>query len=336
MKISELGEFGLIARLDRAAQKARAPRSPSGRRLVMGIGDDAAAWKPPYRKIELATTDTMVEGVHFLTGTFDWPDLGWKSVASNLSDIAAMGGVPDYALVSLCLPDTVEAESAEAIFHGMLDAASRYSVAVIGGNLSKSGEIMLTLTVVGHLDGSAMLLRSEAKPGDKVAVTGSLGMASAALPIMKEAIMVGPEMATLFKQAHFRPEPRIPEGQALLRAGVRAAIDISDGLMGDLNHICEASHVGAIIQAASVPIDPEVREVYIENAPAYAMLGGEDFELLFTAPSNIIEKVKAELKVPVSIIGDIVSEHPGKTMVLDVDGHKITPAMPGWDHFKRR
>ncbi|MEW6034802.1 MAG: thiamine-phosphate kinase [Chloroflexota bacterium] len=334
MKVSETGEFGLIDLLGKAVSRSSNPDHLSQKRLVVGIGDDAAAWKGDV-SLQLATTDTMVEGVHFIPGTFQWEELGWKAMAANLSDIAAMGGSPLYALVSLSLPDSSEVEAVLSLFRGMLDMGSKYGVAVVGGNISSAPVMVITITLLGRLKGQAMLLRSTARPGDRVAVTGHLGASAAAVAMFRETLHPDPETSALLRQAHFHPEPRVAEGQALLKLGVRTAIDISDGLVSDLTHVCEASSVGARVLASDVPVHPAVRAACGPDSLRFALGGGEDFELLFTASNEIVERARATLPVPVTVVGDIVSEHAGKVAVYGKDGKKLTPKTTGWDHFRK-
>lgn len=333
MKLSETGEFGLISLLREAMERSRDPSLPSWQGLVLGAGDDCAAWRGDP-SIELATTDTLVQGVHFLKGTFKWPDLGHRSMASNLSDVAAMGGHPLYALVSLSLPGATRVEDVLGLFQGMLDEATRHSVAIVGGNVSGGPVLAITVALFGRLAGEAMLLRSAAKPGDQIAVTGYLGASSAGVATMRRKLRVDRATKAFLCQAHFGPEPRIAEGQALVGLGVRAAIDISDGLVSDLTRICEESKVGARVYAERVPVSPRLREAIGREALDYALEGGEDFELLFTAPPQTMELACSTLSTPVTVIGDIVSDHLG-AVSLSGPRWKRDLEGKGWDHFKR-
>lgn len=334
MKLFETGEFGLINLLRQAIKRSRDPARPSWQRLLLGAGDDCAAWRGDT-SVQLATTDTMVQGVHFLKGTFKWPDLGYKSMASNLSDIAAMGGSPLYALVSLSLPPDMAVEDVLSLFHGMLEEGAKYGVALIGGNITSAPVLVITLTLFGNLPGESMLLRSTASPGDQVAVTGYLGASAAGVAILRRKLRVDRTTKAFLRQAHFRPEPRIAEGQALVRLGVKTAIDISDGLVSDLTRICEASNVGARIYAERVPVHPLLRKAIGKDSLDYALAGGEDFELLFTAPTEIVQQVRSTLTLPVSVIGDIILNHPGSVAVSGGRGKERGPKGTGWDHLKK-
>ncbi|MFH1648069.1 MAG: thiamine-phosphate kinase, partial [Chloroflexota bacterium] len=236
MKVRELGEFGLIDLL--ARKVAGSPgQSPAPDRLIIGIGDDTAAWQSDAA-IELATVDSLVENVHFSLETATWRELGWKSLAINLSDIAAMGGVPGYALVALNLPEDTEVEDVAALYDGLLDLANRTSTAIAGGNISGSPVVSITVTVIGSSRGGKLLRRSTARPGDVIAVTGQLGTAAAGLEMLTKKLTFEPEVTEYLRDAFLQPVPRLDEGRVLVENGITTAIDISDGLAADLRHIC--------------------------------------------------------------------------------------------------
>jgi thiamine-monophosphate kinase len=278
----------------------------------------------------------MVEGIHFVPGAFLWEELGWRALAASLSDIAAMGGTPLYTLVSLSLRDDTTVEAVIDLYKGMLDLASGYGVALVGGNISRAPVMVINITALGNIEGEAVLTRSAARPGDVIAVTGTLGAGAAATEMLKGRLDLAPETRSSLHQAHFRPQPRVAEGKAMLRAGVKAAIDISDGLLGDLSHICQASNVGAVITADSIPIDPAVRSAFGEASLFLALSGGEDFELLFTAPEKTVSEVKKVISVPVAVIGTVVSQHAGTIRVLDSQGREVASKRRGWNHFEKQ
>jgi thiamine-monophosphate kinase len=328
MKVSELGEFGLIDLLAKIA-----PQGGPEHRMLVGIGDDAAAWRGDDSAV-LATTDAMVEGVHFTRGT-PWWELGWKALAVNLSDIAAMGGEPRYALVNLSLPGATEVEDVVQLYRGMADLADQHRVAIVGGNITAAPVVMIAVTVIGHGLKEGLLRRSAAVPGDHIAVTGHLGSAAAGLKALAGKLKLRPETAALLKKAHLQPQPRISEGQALVKRGVRSAIDISDGLIADLGHVCAASNVGATVRVNAVPIHPLVKEAFGKDALGLALTGGEDYELLFTASERIMEEVKASLdaECPVTVIGEI-GDGAG-VVLLGEDGRPYHIDGHGWDHFQK-
>jgi len=334
MKVSALGEFGLIDLLAKMISDAQDESAASYRKLLIGIGDDAAAWKGAPGT-QLVTTDSLFQDVHFRLETTPWYELGWKSLAVNLSDIAAMGGVPEYAVVSLALPPDTEVDDVKAMYQGMLALAQRFGVAIVGGDTCRAPLVSLTLTVLGSVrnkDGR-MLTRSAARPGEKIAVTGTLGAAAAGMEMLDKKLELDAESNNQLRRAFLQPEPRVAEGQKLVELGVKAAIDISDGLMSDLKHICEASRVGARVEAEKIPIAPAVSAQFGDRAFELATAGGEDYELLFAASESVIKKVKAELSCPVTIIAEVVAEEPGSIVMVDEHGEPVRLAKTGWEHF---
>ncbi len=337
MKVSELGEFGLIDRLAKLAYAARDNRIEAWQKLIIGIGDDAAAWYGDA-SIQLATVDSLIQDVHFSLDMGSWEELGWKALAVNLSDIAAMGGLPRYALVALALPDRTEVEDVLALYKGMIDLTQRFGVAIIGGNISSAPIVVIDVTVLGSTKGrdKHLLTRSAAKPGDKVAVTGYLGVATAGLEILTKHLRFDPEATLSLKKAFLQPYPRVAEGQILIESGVRAAIDISDGLISDLNHICQESQVSARIEIDRLPIQPAVKANFGEKAVQLALSGGEDYELLFTASAEVIDKVKATASCPVTIIGEITTDKAAGIRIVDGKGNPVKLPRTGWEHFTMR
>ncbi|TET86636.1 MAG: thiamine-phosphate kinase [Dehalococcoidia bacterium] len=326
MKVSELGEFGLIELLSEVV--AEGGKDPQ---IVVGIGDDAAVWRDGDSTL-LATTDTLVQGVHF-TAESTWRELGWKAVAINLSDIAAMGGLPRYALVSLSLPGDTEVEDVTQLYQGMAEIAKQFKVAVVGGNISSAPLVMITMAVIGQGQTEGILTRSVAVPGDLIAVTGYLGSSAAGLRMLTDHLQFDPETVAFFRRAHLQPQPRIAEGQLLVRKGVRATIDISDGLVADLGHLCKASKVGAILKVDQVPIHPKVRAAFPQESLDFALTGGEDYELLFTAGEEVIKNVRTLADFPITVIGKITQE--GGVTLLDKEGKPFSLDKKGWEHFKQ-
>jgi thiamine-monophosphate kinase len=332
MKISEVGEFGLIEILARMIEKSRDEKRPVWKNLTAGIGDDSAAWKNSGG-FTLATTDCLVQDVHFRLGQTGWCDLGWKALAVNLSDIAAVGGTAEYALVTLGLPADTEVEDVTTLYKGMIELGEQYGVAIAGGDMTLSKTLFISLTVTGSTCES-LLRRSTARPGDLIAVTGYPGMSAAGLRLISDGATPTAEDRPL-RQAFLRPCPRLAEGNAILAAGGNAAIDISDGLVADLGHICQASEVGAHIDMESIPLHPAAREAFPAQALDMALGGGEDYELLFTASAAIIDKVRAKTSLPVSVIGEISADITGQVQVLDSNGRPYVFDKAGWDHFAR-
>ncbi|OGO43884.1 MAG: thiamine-phosphate kinase [Chloroflexi bacterium RBG_16_58_8] len=331
MKVSELGEFGLIDLLAIMISDSKI-NQVAPNQLIIGIGDDAAAWRSDP-SIQLATVDSMVQDVHFSLDTTSWRELGWKSLAINLSDIAAMGGVPTYALVALALPETTEVDDITKLYEGMIELARESQVAVVGGNISRSPVVSVTITVLGSSLANKILRRSTAKPGDTIAVTGHPGSAAAGLEMLKNKLALPPETARYLRDAFLHPVPRLAEGQLLAKRGVITAIDISDGLLSDLRHICEASQVSARLNVDLLPIHPAVKENFGKKARELALSGGEDYELLFTAAAAVVERIRAEMEHPVTVIGKITAGEHGKISLFDAGGRPVKMGQMGWEHF---
>ncbi len=336
MKVSELGEFGLIDRLAKMAYGARDNQAASWQRLLIGIGDDAAAWKGDA-VIQLATVDSLIQDVHFRLGTSSWSELGWRAMAANLSDIAAMGGVPRYALVSLALPQHTEVEDVAALYQGMIKLAQQTGVALIGGDISGAPLVAITITILGNARDrdKLVLTRMTAEPGEQIAVTGYLGASAAGLKMLSEQLRFDPEATTCFRNAFLHPYPRIAEGQLLLDAGVKTAIDISDGVVSDLKQICRASQVGARIEIDRVPVQPLVKANFGDKSLELALSGGEDFELLFTGSAGAIDRVKKAASCPVTVIGEITTDKVGEVTLIDKKGTPFNLPKAGWEHFTR-
>lgn len=331
MKVSELGEFGLIDLLAKMIAEAGC-HELTPERPVIGIGDDATAWKCD-RPIQLATVDTMVQDVHFTLEMTTWRELGWKSLAINLSDIAAMGGVPEYALLALALPETTDVENVTEMYHGIIDLALEANTAIVGGNISRSPLISITITVLGGSLGNEMLRRDTAQPSDCIAITGYPGSAAAGLETLTKNTELSKEDSLYLRKAFLWPVPRIKEGQILIKRGIRTAIDTSDGLLADLRHICEASRVGARVEAEKIPIHPAIKRNFPSRAREMALSGGEDYALLFTGQAAIIAKLRTEMEIPVTVIGEITSGEPGRIEVVDAAGNPLEIGRPGWRHF---
>ena len=333
MKVSELGEFGLIKLLADIVDQTKNIQDVSWQHLLIGIGDDAAAWQGDG-SIQLATTDSLVQDTHFDLNITTWEELGCKAIAVNLSDIAAMGGIPMFALISLALPGELETDCISSLYKGMAQISNKFGVAIVGGNVASASKTIITVTVLGSLESESALTRSAAVPGDRIAITGYPGLSAAGLKMLKQKLSFDSETSKLLRQAHLQPKPRINEGQILLHHRVRAAIDISDGLIADLTHICKASKVSAKINKDSVPIHPILKSKFKSDCQQLALSGGEDYELLFTANSQVINQVKQAFSCPVTVIGEITEGTPGQVTLSDASGKNIPLQQGGWEHFK--
>lgn len=333
MNLSELGEFGLIDLIHSITEKFKDPEHASWQRVLLGIGDDSAAWQS-NEQIQLATTDTLVQNVHFDLRDVTWEELGWKALAINLSDIAAMGGIPQYALVSLALPGELEVENISRLYQGMAYLAKEFGVAIVGGNIAAAPNLVITIALLGSAKDEKMLKRSSAVPGEQIAVTGQLGLSAACLMMLREKISLDAETTRILRKGHFQPMPKVKEGQILVEQGIKTAIDISDGLIADLGHVCEASKVSAQLRIDQVPVHPLVKANF-HNYQQLALCGGEDYELLFTANKAAIEQVRHAIDYPVTMIGNIMEEGlPNRVTLLDAEGNIAGYEKGGWEHFR--
>lgn len=332
MKVSELGEFGLINLIHSHITRYENFRRTPWQEVILGIGDDAAAWRGD-NQLQLATTDTLIQDIHFDLDVISWEELGWKALAVNLSDIAAMGGIPKYALLALSLPGELEVEDISKFINGMVHLAREFRVAIVGGNVAAAPNVIITVTIIASSKSDVILKRSTASPGDQIAVTGYLGLSSAGLEMFKGKTIPDPKLHDVLRRSHLRPMPKVKEGQILVKQGVKTAIDISDGLIADLDHICEFSKVYAKIKIESVPVHPAVTKIF-PNYQELALSGGEDYELLFTADEATIARVKRALDCRVTVIGDITKEKlPKRVTVVDSNGNTIPYKKGGWEHF---
>jgi thiamine-monophosphate kinase len=336
MKVSQIGQFGLIEKIAKLIEDARQPQAESWQNLRTGVGDDCAVWQGE-RISYLSKVDSQIQGVHFTLDIISWRDMGWKALAVNLSDIAAMGGRPLYALVSLGLPLETEVEDVISLYTGMLELAEATGTAVIGGHVSASSNLFIDVHITGRSGASdgLVLSRSAAQPAELIGVTGWLGTAAAGLKMLKQKMNLEPSVTQYLQRAFAHPEPRLAEGSLLLENGVRCAIDISDGLAADLGHICRASRVAAEIQTEKLPIRAEIKTTFGEQALDLALSGGEDYQLLFTAPASVMETMQQVSSYPITVIGEIKAGTPGQVFILEKSGKSSMLTSAGWDHFKK-
>ncbi|MBI3810596.1 MAG: thiamine-phosphate kinase [Nitrospirae bacterium] len=337
MRLNQLGEFGLLQRIRR-----RVPSRPAA--VPVGIGDDAAVLRiTPHRDL-IVTTDLLVEAVDFDPAYGSFRQIGYKAMAANLSDVAAMGGRPVAFLVGLAVPGRTSVKAVDEIYHGMLSLARRHRVALIGGDTSASPKGMLiTVMVLGEVEPGRAVTRSGAQIGDRIYVTGSLGDSRAGLEILKKRekrknsrSMAG-ESDLICR--HFFPEPRVAFGRLLGRRGwATAMIDLSDGLASDLRHLCEAGRVGARLESDRLPVSAALAAHagrLGRSAPDYALRGGEDYELLFSVGQKNASAVETAAKrtgLSVTPIGAIVPRRRGIT-VVGPGGREAPLTLRGYEHF---
>jgi thiamine-monophosphate kinase len=332
-RATPLNEWDLIKALSREFGPA-----PPG--VILGIGDDCAAIEIPGPEYLLWTVDTLVEGVHFDLAYTSLSQLGWKSLAVNLSDIAAMGGDPGPALLSLGWPPERDRNLALEFAAGLAQAAREYGVAVIGGDTVASPQgLIVTVTLTGRVPAAQMLRRAGARMGDLIFVTGPMGEAAAGLEILRRSLNLPPDLKDALTEAQLRPQPHLRAGRLLAQEGLATAlIDTSDGIATDLYHICQAGGVGARIPAAAVPVSPRVMAAapHLGRAPLdLALTGGEDYLLLFTCPPSLAGRLpaafsRAGLAAPLPL-GRIV---PGDRVILETSEGEVDISGQGYDHFR--
>ena len=336
MRISDLGEFGLIKLVQEWTREAGPPADAGPAavcRTVVDNGDDAAAVIFGLDQVtELYTTDTMVDGVHFTSETMPWRDLGWKAIASNISDVAAMGGTPAFALVTLGLPPDTLLDDIRELYAGMTEICRQFGTRVIGGDMVRSPVAFVTVALTGIASGKPMV-RTAARPGHLVGVTGPVGGSAGGLRAMLEATSAAGPAKDRLTLIHRRPRPHVAEGQTLVANGVDSAMDVSDGLADDLAKLCLASGVAATICTEKVPADPALKSVFAADWLDLALYGGEDYVLLFTAPPAVMRDVIARLPDSAAIIGEVIGGEPGTVTVLDAAGNPRLRGGAGWDHF---
>lgn len=323
MELSEIGEFGLIERL-----RAKLGKPADGE---VWIGDDAAVLRAPAGTI-LFTTDLLVEHVHFDTKFTGPEDLGYKSLAVNISDVAAMGGTPRRAVIGLGVTPGLDLEWIEGLYAGMKECCDEFDMAVVGGDVSRSQQIIISVALLGNPAGRLFIQRSGARVGDAVCVTGILGASAAGLRLMRDE---NRDRLDLLR-AHLRPVPRVREAQVLRKHLPTSMIDISDGFSVDLGHICDSSEVGVLIESNYLPV-VELSDVELEESSLQlALSGGEDYELCFTIPEERCAAAMAAVTeatgTPVTRVGEVVEASRGR--ILLVESGDTPLEAPGWDHLR--
>ena len=336
LTVREIGEFGLIS----ALQKALPASTTSGSALRLGIGDDAAVWTPEVGESVVITTDSLIEGIHFRLDWTDWRSLGHKLLAVNISDLAAMGAAPKLAVLSLGLKGSEPVTGLIEMYEGMGALAARYGVMIAGGDIVASPDRLgIHVTACGTTRSGRYLARTGAHEGDLIGVSGTLGASAAGYHLLQA--MDSPTSATtadLLISAHLRPEPRVALGERLLALGATSAMDLSDGLFGDLPKILKASGFDATVDRTAIPVAAAVRALFPELWFDLATLGGEDYELLFTAPLgrwNAIQEGATSVGSTVTQIGRIEGRNPAGTLRLrETDGTLAVVTTGAFDHFR--
>jgi len=333
LKFSEIGEFGFIESI-----KKECITSLKG--VIKGIGDDCAVFGPYSGRVLLFTTDMLVEDIHFLRDKLTPYQLGWKAIAVNLSDIAAMGGRPLYILISLAIPAKTNVELIQDLYKGMKDICEHYTVNILGGDtVASPDKLIINISLIGDTKEEEVIYRSGARSGDKIYLTGNVGDSFAGLKILKNEISPPNSIGSHFIKVHNEPKPLIETGRIIATSGLASAmIDLSDGLLSDLGHICKESGVGAMLFRSKIPLSSELKLLASRtkfNPLDLALSGGEDYILLVTvheANSKDFELLfKDKRPSPLYLIGEI-REEEGIRMVND-DGSIEEIDIRGFNHF---
>lgn len=324
MKISELGEFGFI---DAIKEDTLFNPDP----VVIGIGDDGAVYKTSAGMEQVAVIDTMVENSHFIIHrTGDWYDVGYKAVASNLSDIAAMGGVPTHIVLSTAIAPDMEVDGLVSLYDGIKDICRSYHVNILGGDTVTSKEgMVITVAAFGEIEEGKAIRRSGARPGDIVAVSHTIGNSSGGLAVLLQ----NHDGYSQLKRAHRFPVPQVELGRLLVKYNCHSLNDISDGLASESNEIAKASDVRLVLKKEAIPVSDELKAWAREsktNVWKYVFNGGEDYELIFTMEPADFHALQAEYSDVIQI--GVVRSGSGDVLLVDGDSESIL-APTGWTHF---
>jgi thiamine-monophosphate kinase len=335
LRLSEIGgEFGFIERL----RQTYAATASDG--LVVSIGDDAAVLNPPPDRQIVVTTDMLVEQVHFRRDWSDAYSIGWKAAAANLSDIAAMGADPTFAFISIAFTAEETVENLDRLYDGFSDCLNRYGARLAGGDTNVSPENrVISVTLLGSVPAGEALTRTGARIGDALLVTGTLGSAALGLALLNEhGYPRAEKISQPMVAAHRRPQPRVVAGRAAAQTRkVRAAMDISDGLLGDVKKLTAASGVGARIDSACLPISDEMRaaaEILGVDPIDLALEGGEDYELLLSVAQADVDLVKPAIEetgIAVTVVGEVIKA--GLRVIAPNGTDELETKSRGWDHF---
>lgn len=336
--INELGEFGLIDRINAVLGE---PSSPD---VIVGISDDAAVYRIGDGRVHVISTDSLVEGVHFDRSFTPLAYLGYKTVSVNVSDVVAMNATPRYATLAIGVPSHISVEMVESLYVGMKKAADQYEMDIIGGDTTSAHRLTLSLTIVGEANENDVTLRRGAQPGDLICVTGDLGGGYAGLQVLlnykrqmeEEGEGFEPDFSpyTFVIQRQLAPTARLDVIRDWRNRQIRpnAMIDVSDGLASEIHHLCNRSGCGARLYGPAIPIDLETRRVAEElgdDVDTYALFGGEDYELLFALREEDLEKLESET---ISVIGQFTEASEGVNL-RSAEGGEISLEAKGYNHF---
>ena len=330
MKLSDIGEFRVISSI-------RSDLKDFQKEVIVGIGDDTAVIKVSGEKLLLFTSDSLVEDVHFKWDYTSPFQVGWKALVVNISDVAAVGGNPTHCLVSLALPSDTERNLVREVYRGLKKAASKYRVGIVGGDTVRAPSFIITVSLLGEVKRENIVLRSGAKPGDLIYVTGQLGSSGAGLACLKAPNWkVKPEIRQFLIKKHLMLSPRLVEGQKIASSQIATSmIDLSDGLASDLHRLAEESKVGAVLWEDEFPTalaTEQLAKVMGKSLLEWILYGGEDYELLFAVPPNKKEKLRQTLGFPHTLIGEIVDRDQG-IYLKNRGGNRTKIEDRGYNHF---
>ena len=320
MKIKDIGgEFALIGRI-------RGKTKIFSKDVIAGIGDDAAVLRYDKKSYLIFTTDMLVENDHFSLKYFKPEQVGMKAIEQNVSDIAAMGGLPKYAVVSLALPSGIDAGFVDKLYKGVNKKAKKYMINIVGGNITHSREVVVNVAMIGLVEKKFLVLRSGAKTGDLIFCSGDAGKSAAGLELVRHR-----KKGKSIKK-HLEPRCRLGLARKLVKVGITSMIDVSDGVAPEIRHICDESKVGAVIYADKISMSKNTindSKKINKNPIDFALYGGEDFELVFTASKSRLKQLK---KYDVKVIGEIVDKKYGVKLIKN---NKKSNLESGFDHFRR-
>ncbi|MBI1935265.1 thiamine-phosphate kinase [Candidatus Woesearchaeota archaeon] len=320
MQIKDIGgEFGLI-------KKIKDKIKLFSDDVVVGIGDDAAVLNYDKNNYILFTTDMIVENDHFSQKYWTPEQIGKLAIEQNASDIAAMGGIPRFAIISLALPSDIDVEFVDKLYGGINEKAIKHKINIVGGNITHSEKIIVNVSLLGFVEKKFLALRSSAKAGDSIFCSGDVGSSTAGLELLRHNLK-GNSV-----KSHLEPRCRLELARKLVKVGINSMIDVSDGVASEVKHICEESNVGAVIYSGKLPISKDTiidSKKLKKDAVDFALYGGEDFELVFTADKSKLNKMK---KLDVTMIGEIVDKKYGIKLIRDNKKQNIES---GFDHFRR-
>lgn len=330
MLIEQIGEFQLIDLL-----KKNTINSPQT--VIAGIGDDAAVLLPTPQQLQLLCTDMLVEKVHFdLKTTTPW-QLGYKAMAVNLSDIAAMGGNPRHAVIAVALPRGTDVDFINNLYNGMKEICKEFGVNIVGGDTVSSPQgIVINVTLLGEVEPALLQRRSGAQKDDIVVVTNTLGNSAAGFDLLQKTNWEDHDFAWPLVKAHLTPCPQVAVGRIIAQAGSTAMNDISDGLSSEINEIAQASEVGIKVYADKIPLSPDLQQAadFMEkDSLHYALYGGEDFQLVFTISRGKYEDlVKAHAELLLTPIGEVMDKEYGVRLIAN--NQEILLEAKGYNHFR--